>query len=234
MAKIEDPPLPENFAGRVRLFPLPNLVLFPRVLQPLHVFEPRYKALLEEALAGDVLIAMALLAPGWQQDYEGRPPLYPMCCIAGITTHQKLDNGRYNILLTGLRRARIERELPPDRPFREALVSLPADRENASSAAERPALRAKMCELVQRLLRRLPQAKEQFEQMLGASVPLGVLTDILAYTLQIDCAVKQQLLEELDVDRRATLLLDHLNASDHELSPARRRMMKYPPDFSAN
>jgi Lon protease-like protein len=69
---------PENFSGKARLFPLPNLVLFPHVLQPLHVFEPRYRQLLEEALADDRLIAMAVLAPGWESDYEGRPALRPV------------------------------------------------------------------------------------------------------------------------------------------------------------
>ncbi len=71
-------PLPEdlrfdeaNFSGVARLFPLPNLVMFPHVLQPLHVYEPRYRALLEEALDDDRLIAMAVLAPGWENDYEG-------------------------------------------------------------------------------------------------------------------------------------------------------------------
>ena len=72
---------PQEFSGKVRLFPLPNLVLFPHVMQPLHIFEPRYRFLLEDALATDRLIAMALLAPGWENDYEGRPPLYPMACL---------------------------------------------------------------------------------------------------------------------------------------------------------
>ena len=71
----------EGFSGRVRLFPLPNLVLFPHVMQPLHIFEPRYRHLLEDALADDRLITMAALKPGWETDYEGRPPLYPVACL---------------------------------------------------------------------------------------------------------------------------------------------------------
>ena len=67
--------------GVARLFPLPNLVLFPHVLQPLHIFEPRYCDLLEAALADDRLIAMAVLAPGWEKDYEGRPPVHPIACL---------------------------------------------------------------------------------------------------------------------------------------------------------
>ena len=103
----------EDFAGKVRVFPLPNLVLFPHVMQPLHIFEPRYRELLEDALAGDRLIAMALLAPGWQKTYDGRPPLYPMACLGRITTHHQLESGAYNVLLLGLRRVRLVEELPP-------------------------------------------------------------------------------------------------------------------------
>ena len=64
---------PAEFSGIVRLFPIPNLVMFPHVMQPLHVFEPRYRDLLEDALANDRLIAMAVLEPGWESDYEGQP-----------------------------------------------------------------------------------------------------------------------------------------------------------------
>ncbi len=61
----------EDFAGKVRVFPLPNLVLFPHVMQPLHIFEPRYRELLEDALAGDRLITMALLDPRLAEGLRG-------------------------------------------------------------------------------------------------------------------------------------------------------------------
>ena len=68
----------DTFSGVARLFPLPNLVLYPHVMQPLHIFEDRYREMLEDALAGDRLIAMALLEPGWETDYESRPPIAPL------------------------------------------------------------------------------------------------------------------------------------------------------------
>ena len=101
----------ESFSGKVRLFPLPNLVLFPHVMQPLHIFELRYRDLLEDALAGDRLIAMSVLVPGWERNYEGRPRLHPMACLSRITTHCRLSDGTYNVLLLGLRRVRLLREL---------------------------------------------------------------------------------------------------------------------------
>ena len=82
---------PNEFSGRVRLFPLPNLVMFPNVMQPLRVFEPRYIEMVEDALAGDRLIAMGLLEPGWEHEYDGRPPgRAPLACLGKIATHPRL------------------------------------------------------------------------------------------------------------------------------------------------
>ena len=75
-----------RFKGVVRLFPLPDLIMFPHVMQPLHVFEPRYRALLNDALNSDGLIAMSMLAPGWEADYEGRPPVLPYACLGKVVT----------------------------------------------------------------------------------------------------------------------------------------------------
>jgi Lon protease-like protein len=69
-----------TFCGVARLFPLPNVVLYPHVMQPLHIFEERYREMLEDALAGDKLIAMAMLEPGWEADYDSRPPISPDAC----------------------------------------------------------------------------------------------------------------------------------------------------------
>src|SRR5947208_12924499 len=99
-----------DFTGTARLFPLTNLVLFPHVMQPLHVFEPRYRQMTADALAGDRLIALALLKPGWEPDYEGRPDLFPVACLGRIVAEQKLEDGRFNILLRGLARVRMVKE----------------------------------------------------------------------------------------------------------------------------
>src|SRR5438067_9110869 len=96
-----------DFAGSARLFPLPNLVLFSHVMQPLHVFEPRYRQMTADALAADRLIALALLKPGWEPDYEGRPDLFEVACLGRVVAEQRLEDGRYNILLRGLARIRL-------------------------------------------------------------------------------------------------------------------------------
>src|SRR5690606_13957053 len=102
---------PDDFSGRVRLFPLPNLVLFPHVVQPLHIFEPRYCEMLMDALAGDRLIAMALLQQGWEHNYLARPAIASVCCIGKIISHAPTEDQRHNILLVGVKRARIVTEL---------------------------------------------------------------------------------------------------------------------------
>src|SRR4051812_44153248 len=100
-----------QFSGQARLFPLPNLVLFPHAVQPLHVFEPRYRDLMAEAIASDQTIVMACLAPGWEAHYVARPEVYPMACLGKITTYQRLPDGRYNLLLKGISRVRLGEEL---------------------------------------------------------------------------------------------------------------------------
>ncbi len=92
---------PDDFSGRVRLFPLPNLVLFPHVVQPLHIFEPRYCEMLADSMASDRLIAMALLEPGWEAQYQKKPPIASVVCVGKILTHAPTHDHRHNILLAG-------------------------------------------------------------------------------------------------------------------------------------
>src|ERR1043165_4897580 len=107
----------------VRIFALPNVVLFPRAVLPLHIFEERYKAMTADALAGDRRIAMALLKPGWEKSYYGRPPIEPVVCVGEILTSEKPPDGKYNFLLQGTSRARIIRETPSEKPYRLAELS---------------------------------------------------------------------------------------------------------------
>jgi Lon protease-like protein len=92
------------------LFPLPNVVLFPQVFLPLHIFEPRYRAMVADALAGDRVIGIVLLQPGWEEHYEGRPAVYRTGCSGLITHFERLPDGRYNIVLRGLERFALDEE----------------------------------------------------------------------------------------------------------------------------
>lgn len=220
----------ERFSGKARLFPLPNLVLFPHVMQPLHIFEPRYRELLTDALAGDQLIAMAMLSPGWEKNYDGRPPLESMACLARIAAHQPQADGRHNVLLLGLRRVRIQREMPPTRLYREAIVEVLED-EYPPPSAQRSATQQA---LVDRFRRSLPALAipEQLEQILNVNLPLGALTDLVGYALELDLEIKLRLLGEANVDRRAELLLAALSDAAQSRSTAGRE--PFPPAFSSN
>src|SRR5262245_15586271 len=127
---------PDDFCGTARLFPLPNLVLFPHVAQPLHIFEPRYREMMADALAGDRLLAMALLRPGWEEDYLKQPPIHPVVCLGRVMQEEQLPDGRYHLLLHGLCRARVIEELPTDRLYRTARVDLLRDAEVECATAD--------------------------------------------------------------------------------------------------
>jgi len=99
------------------LFPLPDVVFFPKTLLPLHVYEPRYRTLASEALERDQAICTALLRPGWEADYYGSPEVYPVGCIGRIVQHTKLPDGRYNITLQGEGKVRIEEQVRVE-PYR--------------------------------------------------------------------------------------------------------------------
>jgi len=222
----------DNFTGVVRLFPLPNVVLFPQVIQPLHIFEPRYRQMTADALAGDQLIAPALLQAGWEADYEGRPAIHPVVCIGRIVGDQRLSDGRYNILLRGVSRARLVAEAVTETLYRSAQVEL---------LAEGPAPDADVC---QRLHQQLGQvvrgwfppkgpALQQLLKLLKSELPLGALCDILSFAVPLAIDAKQELLEEVNVEQRALLLLHHLSSREPP-KPAATDGRDFPPGFSPN
>jgi len=227
--------LPADFTGVVRLFPLPGAVLFPHVVQPLHIFEPRYCDMLEDALATDRLITMALLQPGWEKDYEGRPPLEEIACIGKVVSHARLPENRHNLLLLGLRRARIKYELPVSAAFRKARVELLGDESHPSGAALRGQVRARLIELFRQIVPQTDTVEEQLDQLLSQDVELGMLVDIVAFTANLDVQIKQQLLAETNVDRRANALTRALEmALKRPESLLPRSRSDWPPPFSKN
>lgn len=220
----------EQFQGLARVFPLPEMVMFPHVMQALHIFEPRYRALFEDALATDRLVTMATYATGAALggDEASRPPLEPVACLCRVATHQRTPEGTYNVLLLGVRRLRLRNEMPALRPFRvfeaEILEEVEPDvPEAAAEAIERDLLAA-----FRRTLPNIPQAREQFDQLLGANVSLGMLTDIVSYSLDLDARWKLRLLAEPAVIPRARLLLAALAARP------RKGARPFPPPFSRN
>ena len=218
------------FNGKARLFPLPNLVFFPHVMQPLHIFEPRYRAMTADALAGDRFIAMVLPAPGWEDNDTPTSALHSIGCLGRIVAEQKLEDGRYNILLRGFARIRILKEIASKKLYRVARTRL---LEDVPLADEADALRWRRT-LIDKTPGWFPNQSEIVEQiskLLHSDMEIGMLCDIIAFALPLDAEFKQVLLEELQVAARLQLLHDFLEGAKSANDASQR---KFPPEFSVN
>jgi len=185
------------------LFPLPNVVLFPNVFLPLHIFEPRYRAMTADALASDRLIGMVLLRPGWERDYEGRPPIYPIGCSGVITHVERLPDGRYNVVLRGLDRFRIVEE-DSELAYRRAIVeSAPERKLSGDDRHVVHEFRAKLETILARHVRAV-------EAKIPAAMPDDDLINALAQYLDLEPLEKQALLEEPGIRTRAAALVELL------------------------
>jgi uncharacterized protein len=187
------------------LFPLPNVVLFPNVFLPLHIFEPRYREMIADAVASDRMIGMALLRPGWERDYEGRPPIYPVGC-SGVMTHvEKMADGRYNLVLRGLERFRIVEE-DHGLSYRRALIDpLPEQRLTAEA---RDAIRNCRAKLESMLAPSVERAGA--DPKMPAAMADEDLVNALAQYLDLEPLEKQALLEKPSLRSRAESLVELL------------------------
>jgi Lon protease-like protein len=222
---------PAGFPGSAALFPLPGAVFFPHVIFPLHIFEPRYRKMTADALAGNRVIAMAQLQPGWEHLPEHEvPSIFEMVCLSKITAEEKLPDGRYYLVLQGLARARVLRETPTDLPYRIGELELCRDSSEGLTDAEDQRQRELLVRGIQSLQPELA-VSPMFVQALDRDLPLGVFCDVLAHALRFNPLQMQRLLDELDIRRRSQLLLDAIRA---ELSQRDSTPVHYPPKFSRN
>jgi Lon protease-like protein len=187
------------------LFPLPNVVLFPNVFLPLHIFEPRYRDMIADAISGDRMIGMVLLRPGWEPDYEGRPPVYPIGCSGLITHVEQLGDGRYNIVLRGFERFRIlaeDQALSYRRAAIERLAERPMD------VADRAAVRCQRAKLETMLSR--SQDSKGADPKIPSAMGDEDLVNALAQYLDLEPLEKQALLEHHSLRARAESLVELL------------------------
>lgn len=192
---------------RVPLFPLPDVVFFPETVLPLHVFEARYRRMVADCLDGDRRLAVVRLRPGWEKDYEGRPPVHEVACVGEILQAELLPDGRSNILLDGRLRVRIEGEdASGDRPYRVAQARPLRDR---GVGAADPGLSDGLLALRAvhaKLLGALGQAHpEMVGRLTAAGMSPGAVVDRIVSAVVPDAAVRQRVLETLDVPERLEL-----------------------------
>lgn len=190
---------------RLPIFPLPQGVLLPYEVLPLHVFEPRYRELMADLIEDGRPLAIAELAPGWEGAYEGRPAVDPVCGVGVVTTHERLPDGRYNLLLRGLARVRIDAELPPRRLYREVRARLLEDEISVSDAAI-----SGRVESVRQMLLALASAKagsaaNNLTQLAARAETPGQLADIVAAGLLGDVERRRRALHVFDVAERLDL-----------------------------
>lgn len=197
------------------LFPLPQVVLFPRALLPLHVFEPRYQKMLADVLETHGAMGVALILGSGE-----RPPIASICGAGIVLEHQPLAGGRSNIIVSGQARVRLE-ELPFEAPYRRAKATILEDIATSVAPADLTALAHAATSFAAEVKKRDPS----FEFRLPPNLSPGALADVCTHHLVIDIDVRQAVLEELDVRNRVQLVTRELASQNQALSGARNKTL---------
>lgn len=192
----------------VPIFPLPDLTFFPHTLLPLHVFEARYRAMVMDCLARDKRMAVVGLKPGYEPAYEGKPAVYQVAGVGRIVQCERLASGRFNILLRGESRVRLDRELPADTLYR--IVAGTPLGETGAEGDGVGTLAARVTGTCLGILRAVSRPTAEMEKSLAGAAP-GALCDRIASAVIPEADVRQALLEELDVERRLSRLAEVLD-----------------------
>jgi len=200
------------------IFPLPDVVFFPHTLLPLHVFEARYRAMVMDALERDRRLCVVKLRPGYEARYAGKPAVHAIAGAGEIVSWERLATGRYNILLKGEGRVRLERELPSDTLYRLWEVRR---LEDVAPVADVTATLARIRAACARLLKALDRPADLLDTALADGQPPGVVADRIAAAVLPDAVVRQALLEELAVAARVARLGTALDALVDELKGGR-------------
>lgn len=182
------------------IFPLPDLTFFPHTMLPLHIFEARYRAMITDCLSRDRRLAVVGLRPGYEDTYEGRPAVYEVMGVGRIVQWERMATGRYNLLLQGQCRARIDRELPADTLYR-MVAATPLEDTGADGPAV-AALASRVKSRCKQILATVGRSGVELQETLDALTEPGRLCDQIASTLVPSPTTRQALLEELHVERR--------------------------------
>jgi uncharacterized protein len=202
----------------VPIFPLPDVTFFPHTTLPLHVFEARYRAMVTDALERNRKLVIVRLRPGYEAAYAGKPPVYGIGAVGEIVSCARLATGRYNLLLRGEDRVRIEREVPSDTLYR--LVHARRLDEVAPSRDLAPAL-GRIVAGCRDLLAALGRPSDLLDTALADGQAPGVIADRVSAAVLPDPDLRQELLETLDVAARVARVADAVEALVRELKGGR-------------
>ena len=191
------------------IFPLPDLTFFPHTMLPLHIFEARYRGMITDCLSRDKRLAVVGLKPGYEGSYDGKPAVYPVSGVGRIVQWERLASGRYNLLLRGDGRVRIDRELPTDTLYR--MVAATPLRETGAEGGAVPALTGRVKARCRQILSAVGRSGEDLQAMMEGLDQPAALCDQVASALIPAPTTRQALLEELDVERRLERLVAALD-----------------------
>lgn len=213
--------MPEPEEATLKIFPLPQVALFPKVRVPLHVFEPRYRALTRAALDGDRRIGMVAVRPEYRDQMAGDPPVYDVGCEGVIEQAMRLPDGRYNIVLEGLAPFRIRDEVPRDdsRLYRAVRAVSMAEHASADDLAKVHTHRGEIVELLVELVRRIaPERASQIDRQQFDAIDDETFVNAVAQAVEFPVPDKQSLLEANGVSARCDQLLALLRfrLAEHE------------------
>lgn len=194
------PPIEDSHLEELAIFPLPNAVFFPHTLLPLHIFEPRYRQMITDALTQQRPIAVVLLKPGYEREYEGQPSIHKIAGVGHIAHHEHLTDGRFNVILRGQARVEILEELPMGPLYRRvrARIIYEDHHDTAAIGAQMATLRG----CIFGLSPNRPRLAALLSKRLGAICDPGALADNIASLLLPDQDARQNMLGEHSVSRR--------------------------------
>ena len=199
----------KNFSEKniiIPLFPLPTTVFYPNTSLPLHIFEPRYRNMVEDALNGKGEIGMILLKPGWENDYQGTPEIMTIGCVGKITRHSELPEGKYNILLSGLYRFRILNEIK-GKTYRQAEVAILKEINNKDLTSQASPIKERLTRIMQLYLKNIPNGAKIEEALhMENCQNLAEFVDKLTHHFDLPVNKMQEFLEQQDVQKRADSL----------------------------
>jgi Lon protease-like protein len=209
-------PLSADELAKLPIFPLPRVVFFPGTALPLHLFEPRYTRMVEDCLdTGRTALAVALLSPGWENNYQGNPAICEVAGAGRIVAHQARRDGTHDIILHGLNRVRLHEHPSEGRPYRCARAE-PLQDVGAATAADMLAMMACATRVAAKVRERQPD----FALQVSNDLTPARAADVIADQLVVSPEARQQILETVDIKRRVSLVTEHVAALLAQLSEA--------------
>lgn len=213
----EETSIQVNFGRPMPLFPLDSAALLPQQVVHLHIFEPRYRQMIEHVLDANGQFAVAVFrGDRWKQEYHGRPPLRPAVCIGQIVQHEKLEDGRYNLLVQGVCRARILEEMPADEEMLYRAARLEPVGIDPEEEQKLYGLRERLTELLtDGPLTQLAAAEWVVERIQNSEIPTPVVLELVGFALSTRRETRYRLLAEADASERAEIVEQELLDLQH-------------------